>query len=67
MTLKELRVKWGMTQPEMARLIHVSRTQWQRYEHGKQVMPLAYAELLHYKLTDKANEVNERVDDEQTD
>lgn len=65
MTLKELRVKWGMTQPEMARLIHVSRTQWQRYEHGKQVMPLAYAELLHYKLTDKANEANERTENEQ--
>ncbi len=65
MTLKELRIKWGMTQPEMARLIHVSRTQWQRYEHGKQVMPLAYAELLHYKLTDKANEVNERTENEQ--
>lgn len=59
MTLKELRIKWGMTQPEMASLIHVSRTQWQRYEHGKQTMPLAYAELLHYKLTDKANEANE--------
>ena len=65
MTLKELRIKWGMTQPEMARLIHVSRTQWQRYEHGKQVMPLAYAELLHYKLTDKANEANERTKNEQ--
>lgn len=65
MTLKELRIKWGMTQPEMARLIHVSRTQWQRYEHGKQVMPLAYAELLHYKLTDKANEANERTENEQ--